>query len=254
MNTMTKLITVIGVFWCFNSLSQATLTDVDGNKYVTAKIGFQTRRSSSISSTLHSSAKTIIGDYLVWMTSNLNVSKFKNGEAIIEAKSDAEWEDALNKGQPAWCYLNNDSTNGKIFGKLYNYYAVTSLKGLAPEGWHIASDEDWSYVYKTYKQYFNFNLTSDQRKGTEEDKIFMSTKWKGPKGYGNNKTGFNALPSGMRYRWSFENTGAYFWADFSLSRYNYGPFRYFLGDDYLCDGGCEETFRYGFSVRCVKDW
>jgi uncharacterized protein (TIGR02145 family) len=122
--------------------SKNKLVDIDGNVYNTERIGVQNIRRVSSSDS-----------FLLWTTSNLNVSKFKTGEAIIEAKSSAEWEDALNKGIPAWCYVDNDSSTGKRLGKLYNYYAVTSLKELAPDGWHIASDFEWAMVYK----YYNFN-------------------------------------------------------------------------------------------------
>lgn len=220
---------------CLTNLefSKAQIVDIDGNVYNTGRIGIEYLQSSE----------------LIWTTSNLNTSKFKNGEPIKEAKSDEEWVDALNNGIPAWCYLNNDSSNGKTLGKLYNYYAVTSLKGLAPQGWHIASDFEWEMVYKYYKvQITEANLY-------EDSKIFMSPTWKSPYpwGYGNNKIGFNALPSGYRAPYGFSKDGGYYWGDIKLDRRN-GSFHAILGDIYICDVGCETTYKFGFSVRCVKDW
>ena len=40
----------------------------------------------------------------VWMTKNLNVDKFRNGDPIPESKTTNEWQSALINKQPAWCY------------------------------------------------------------------------------------------------------------------------------------------------------
>ena len=80
----------------------------------------------------------------VWMTKNLNVDKFRNGDPIPQAKTDEEWENARENKHPAWCYYENDPANGAKYGKLYNWYAVNDSRGLTPEGWKIPSDEDWN--------------------------------------------------------------------------------------------------------------
>ena len=73
------------------------------------------------------------------MSKNLNVSRFRNGEIIFEAKTIEEWEKAGENKTPAWCYYNNNPTNGAKYGKLYNWYAVNDIRALAPKGWHIPS-------------------------------------------------------------------------------------------------------------------
>src|ERR1043165_1390179 len=78
-----------------------------------------------------------------WSTKNLDVSKFRNGDAITEAKTAAEWMAAAEQRKPAWCYYNNDASNGKKYGKLYNWFAVSDPRGLAPDGWHVPSDAEW---------------------------------------------------------------------------------------------------------------
>lgn len=80
----------------------------------------------------------------VWMTENLNVDKFRNGDPILHAVTDEEWKKAGENGEPAWCYYDNDPVNGEKYGKLYNWYAVNDPRRLAPEGWKIPSDEDWT--------------------------------------------------------------------------------------------------------------
>ena len=92
----------------------------DGSVYKTIRIGSQT-----------------------WMTNNLNVNRFRNGELIPEAKSIEDWQNAGINKQPAWCYLNNDSIKGKEIGRLYNWYAINDPRGLLPEGWIVPSVEYW---------------------------------------------------------------------------------------------------------------
>lgn len=93
------------------------VTDIDGNVYQTVKNCDQT-----------------------WTKTNLNVSKYRNGDIIPEIKDPSQW---ANLTTGAWCYYNNDSAMGAIYGKLYNWYAVNDPRGLAPIGYHIPSDIEW---------------------------------------------------------------------------------------------------------------
>ena len=77
---------------------------------------------------------------------NLDVDRFRNGDPIPHAQTEEEWLYAGENGQPAWCYYDNDPKNGKKYGKLYNWYAVNDYRGLAPKGYHIPSDEEWSVL------------------------------------------------------------------------------------------------------------
>jgi uncharacterized protein (TIGR02145 family) len=88
-------------------------------------------------------AQTITIGKQNWMSKNLEVTKFRNGESIQEAKTEKEWYAAIENKQPAWCYYNYNSSNGLIYGKLYNIYAINDSRGLAPAGFHIPSDEEW---------------------------------------------------------------------------------------------------------------
>lgn len=73
----------------------------------------------------------------IWMTENLNVSNYRNGDAIIEAISKEEWEFCSKNKIPAFCYFENDIANDQTFGKLYNYYSVLDIRNLIPKGWQI---------------------------------------------------------------------------------------------------------------------
>lgn len=96
----------------------------------------------------------------VWMSENLNVSTFRNGDPIPEAKTNEEWDRAGANKQPAWCYYNNDPRNGAKYGKLYNWFAINDPRGLAPEGWHVSNLDDWNildlYNKKTNLEKMNF--------------------------------------------------------------------------------------------------
>ena len=84
----------------------------------------------------------LIGDD-IWTTSNLNVTKFQNGDPIFEARTNEQWIKANKEKKPAWCYYQNNAQNGVIYGKLYNWYAINDPRGLAPKGWHISTRSDW---------------------------------------------------------------------------------------------------------------
>jgi uncharacterized protein (TIGR02145 family) len=122
----------------------------------------------------------------VWMIENLNVDKFRNGDPIPEAKTAEEWEKLGQEGKPAWCYYDNNIENGEKYGKLYNWYAVNDLRGLAPEGWRIPNDSDWLILS-------NF-LGGEMVSGTK----LKSIEFWSENGNGTNQSGFNATPGGSR--------------------------------------------------------
>lgn len=177
----------------------------------------------------------------IWSIKNLDVSTFCNGEIIPQAKTDEEWNRAGNDKQSAWCYYNNDLKNGAKYGKLYNWYAVSDPRGLAPTGWHIPTDEEFNelisflggndqaaqklksnngwanYIYKTggdniyCKNCKDWNDEYKRKEGChvcKDNRIIGKTpEVKHIKQNGNNKSGFSALPGGYRltYRTSLPN-------------------------------------------------
>jgi uncharacterized protein (TIGR02145 family) len=91
-------------------------------------------------------AQTVTIGAQVWTTKNLNVAIFRNGDPIPEAKTNEEWEAAGENKQPVWCYYENNAANGTKYGKLYNWYAVNDYRGLAPAGFHVPTDEEWTVL------------------------------------------------------------------------------------------------------------
>src|SRR5690242_1829855 len=77
----------------------------------------------------------------VWMLKNLDVTTYRNGDPISQVTDSTQWV-GLTTG--AWCYYNNDPANNVVYGKLYNWYAVNDPRGIAPLGWHIPTDAEWT--------------------------------------------------------------------------------------------------------------
>src|SRR5665647_2153473 len=124
----------------------------------------------------------------VWMLKNLDVSTYRNGDLIPEVTDQTAWA-TLTTG--AWCYNNNDPAVGVIYGKLYNWYAVNDPRGLAPTGWHVPSDAEWTTLSTC--------LGGDAVAGGAK-KETGTTHWTSPNTGATNSSGFTALPGGLRDR------------------------------------------------------
>lgn len=123
----------------------------------------------------------------VWMTKNLDVDKYRNGDAIPQVTSSSEWE---SLGTGAWCWYNNDSANyAATYGKLYNWYAVNDPRGLAPAGWHMPSDLEWSTLATCLG---GDGVAGGKMKGTG------TAFWQEPNAGAINSSGFTELPGGYR--------------------------------------------------------
>ena len=121
----------------------------------------------------------------IWMTKNLNVSHYRNGDIIPEVTDPTQWRD-ITTG--AWCYYNNDTANGTVYGKLYNSYAVTDSRGLAPMGWHIPSQPELELLIT----YLGGSVVAG-------GKLKSKTGWQSPNSGATNSTGFTGLPAGSRW-------------------------------------------------------
>ena len=141
------------------------LTDVDGQAY-----------------------SSVIINGKQWMKQNLDVSKYKNGDVIPEVTDPAVWT-TLTTG--AWCYYENDTANGPVYGKLYNWYAVNDIRGLAPAGWHIATDTEWSDL-TTF-------LGGDSVAGRKLKEDSATSTWDVTTNFATNQSGFTAVPGGTGY-------------------------------------------------------
>ncbi|HYK46326.1 MAG TPA: fibrobacter succinogenes major paralogous domain-containing protein [Parafilimonas sp.] len=179
----------------------------------------------------------------VWMEKNLDVSRYRNGDKIPQVKDSATWA-TLTTG--AWCWYNNDSSTGVVYGKLYNWYAVHDPRGLAPIGWHVPSDSEWFVVY-------NFLGTNAHNAGGKM-KETGTTHWLDPNVNAINSSGFTAPGGGYRDnlgQFAYLNFLGYWWTSTS------NGIRYAFCRRLVSYGGFMDRMSYengkGFSVRCVKD-
>ena len=210
---------------------EKNLTDIDGNKYQTVKIGDQ-----------------------LWMAENLKVTRYRNGELIPEVMDNNEW--CFTEG--AYCNYSDDATKVAIYGRLYNWYAVIDSSNIAPIGWHVPTDAEW----QTLVDY----LGGDSVAGGKMKETGV-THWNVPNTGATNESGFSALPGGFRlFNGSYVyivgyriNDGTYYDIGYyglwwSATEDGSGHAWYRGLDCSSSDMNRNNAHKQGgFSVRCVKD-
>jgi uncharacterized protein (TIGR02145 family) len=195
----------------------------------------------------------------VWLVKNLNIDHFANGEAIREAKTAEEWKRANEEKEPAWCFFNNDPTNGRTYGRLYNWYAISDPRGLAPWGCHIPSADEWDNLARQLAATgieVNKELKTDYGTKYLTYGVGVSLKshqnWEGKNG--NNSSGFSGLPCGLRFaggEFDYFGKQVAWWTSSESSLDKSFSFRL----SYLIDDLSKTNSRKGdgYSVRCIKD-
>lgn len=191
--------------------------DADLNNYTTVTIGTQT-----------------------WMAENLKTTKYRNGEVIPNIPENNLWI-ALTTG--AWRDYNNNATNSDKYGHLYNWFVVSNPLNIAPQGWHVPTDSE-------------FTKLADYLGGSSVagDKLKSTTNWYSYTPGTSNESGFTALAGG-----ACDGTGAFngleqtglWWTSSQSSDI-------FSWDWELTCNSAEFKRTYGsfidgFSVRCIKD-
>ena len=202
-------------------VEEAAITDIDGNVYDIVQIGDQ-----------------------VWMSENLRTTRYRNGEEIPYARTDAAWE---NERVGMRCAYDHDEANSMTYGQLYNWYAVKDERGLCPSGWHVPSDDEWNALERT------LGLSSVDAKQTNSRGVhgasMKSDAWNGT-----NESGFSGLPGGRRGSlggFDYAGVNGCWW---SSSPNGSGAWYRLLNSD--SDNVYRHNYgrpRDGFSVRCVRD-
>jgi uncharacterized protein (TIGR02145 family) len=188
----------------------------------------------------------------IWMTENLDVDRFRNGDIIPQAKNNYDWNVANNKKLPICRYYDDDSFQNKVYGKLYNWYAVNDPRGLAPKGWRIPKDEDWLILNRSFDGESGIHLRSPG--GWLE-----GFKYGAGRIINDNSSGFSALPSGefgFTFGGSFTGIGEYaiWWC---INSHPAQPlvsaYTCTLRNDYSGISIAGSGKNHGLSVRCIKD-
>ena len=209
----------------------AQVKDVDGNKYETIKIGESE-----------------------WMSENLSVKHFQNGEPIKFVTNCEEWLIAGKNKEPACCFIDFKSSNAK-YGLLYNWYAVNDVRNIAPKGFKVPASSDFEKLISNFggTDHAGYELRSN--KGWKEQQ-------------GNNQSGMNILPIGClngnheNHECSNVYSGeySYLWSSTPVTSImeekNLRPYGYFLrvtGWDGDAQMMSNPYFHEGLPVRCIKN-
>ena len=158
------------------------VTDVEGNSYDAVRIGKQ-----------------------VWMQTDLRAKHYRDGSAVPhQIYVDGKWNDNdFSYTEPFWA---EEYTYGELC--LYNWSAVADPRGLCPDGWHVATKQEWNAL-ETYLSSDTSYVKSDNPKHIS--KALSSTQWPDWPEYEeyldkkehvvghepastNNATGFSAFP------------------------------------------------------------
>jgi uncharacterized protein (TIGR02145 family) len=209
------------------------VTDIDGNVYYTVTLGTQE-----------------------WMVENLKVTHYRNGDPIPNVTNDSAWS-ILTTG--AWCEYNNQAVNGVTYGKLYNWYALEDSRNIAPSGWHLPTNADWSGLmdYLSFNGYGFATNINEIAKSIASQSGWQTDGTPGTVGNdqrSNNKSGLSALPGGYRYidgTFKYNKSYCFWWTSTDISSdvawyYYLNSFSSFNFNDFTIKS-------LGMSVRCVKD-
>jgi uncharacterized protein (TIGR02145 family) len=203
----------------------------------------------------------------VWMSKSLDVDTFRNGDRIRQARDAKQLQYAKSNNTPAWCYYQFDEDNGKRYGKLYNWAAVNDQRGIAPIGYHIPSDVEWSILSdflggekiagKKMKSRDAWVVRDCLSCDDSDCRKFTNTPFSGG---GDNSSGLDLLPGGELRDAEFKSIGCLgvWWTASMLE--NRGSARCRMlsnGDGSILTKEVHEVDLgfgyYFFSVRCLKD-
>ena len=207
-----------------------TFADIDGNTYPYIQIGTQT-----------------------WSQTNLNVSRYRNGDPIPQVTDPTQW---LSLTTGAWCWYNNDSaTYAATYGRLYNWYAVNDARGLAPQGYHIPTDAEWNKLVKHLDAGADTTCVGCVQSIIAGGAMKSTTGWTAPNTGATNSSGFAGLPGGCRdsngtFSYSIGNRG-HWWSSTEVNAAHA-----WNRDPYCCNSLVMRVYSHkllGFSVRCVRD-
>ncbi len=211
-----------------------TVTDIDGNEYQTIKIGKQW-----------------------WMTENLRVTHYRNADSIKHVPDDNEWT-VLTEG--GYSIYDHHGANIITYGLMYNWFAASDNRNIAPEGWHVATDDDWKEL-ELYVGMEQSEVDRNQWRGTNEGEKLKESgilHWVAPNANATNEFGFTAQPNGYRSNTTANFIGlahqAYFWTSTKQDGATDGfAWARGLHRDHSEINRSYYSYNLGIGVRCVKD-
>jgi uncharacterized protein (TIGR02145 family) len=209
---------------CKKNDDTSPVTDIDGNSYKIVKIGSQ-----------------------VWMAENLRTTRYNNGASIPQVTDSAAWSRLTT---PGYCfYENNPVAFQSAFGALYNWYALNT-GDLAPDGWHVATDDDWNTLMKELGE----SLVAGGKMKTTGYYGSANGLWLPFNTGATNESGFSGNPGGER-----KSDGAFsglFYSALFWSTSGDGTEKaWYSALSYMKESVYRNSIEKssGFSVRCVRN-
>ena len=152
----------------------------------------------------------------------LSVTKYNNGDPILEAQNFEEWKKFNNSQEGAYCrYANDEDETGHI---LYNWFALNDSRRIIPEGMKLATSEVWNSIESELEN--DESLQGFLKNGKREHFGFF---------VGNEKAG-------------------YYWSDKTDERNNKRAIFFSIlssGGNEIFEADCDK--RLGLSILCVKE-
>lgn len=233
------------VIWCTDCLPKGELQVFNGSEW--------TNLTGGPAAVNYAQLPSVTIGTQIWSLKNLDVSTYRNGDPIPQVKDPTQW---ANLTTGAWCYYNNDSSNGMKYGKLYNWYAVNDTRGLAPQGWRVPSENDLNILAKFLDPIADTSCGVCDQSSLAGGFIKEAglSNWISPNTGATNSSGLTILPCGGRYYdGSFISAGNYgfIWSfDSSNILEAWNRFLNF-STSYLHKG--RDGKKSGFSVRLIRD-
>jgi uncharacterized protein (TIGR02145 family) len=137
------------------------------------------------------------------------------------------------------------------YARLYNWYAVDSVSGLAPDGWHVPTRVEWETLFTT----LGGESIAGAKLMSARTEPFPSPRWNAPH-LGTGESGFDAYGAGRRRSNPVEyiNIDAYawFWTSTSVGA-NYANSSQLYRQLVSTRADLQHHKRDGFSVRLLRD-
>jgi uncharacterized protein (TIGR02145 family) len=231
--------------------------------YATNSAGTGYGNEVSFTTTVAPIESIVIGNQ-TWSKKNTEIITYRDGTPIPQVTN---MNDLYSLSTGAWCYYNMDSSNGTIYGKLYNGYAILGIhtdesrntpslrKEFAPTGWHVPSLSDWT----TLSSYLGGELIAGGKM-----KEIGTSHWDSPNTDATNSSGFTGLGSGIIAHEALANSYntagiknvSYFWSSTDGGSTLQGTkllYRFYISNS----SGAGNINKNGrgsfFSVRLIKD-
>lgn len=173
----------------------------------------------------------------VWALSNLNTSKFANGVTITHYTT----LEFAGKTTPASCSVNNNASNDAIYGRLYNWYAISDARNVCPVNWHVPTTAEFSTLSNTIGG--NGNILKD----------IGTAYW--ANALGTDLYDFKAVGTGYMGTTSYSGLGqsTYFWTTNEAPAGSGSAYTWSLVTGSGSFTQSAQGKIGGFSVRCIRD-